>query len=188
MVKVVVGLGNPGKNYEGTRHNIGFAVIDLLAQSFKCGPFQEKLGGLVVDLRDGEDKVLLVKPQTFMNLSGRCVNQVLTFFKISQKDLLVVCDDLNLPVGKIRLRAKGSHGGNNGLRDIQGHLGEDYSRLKIGIGGAREGQAVSHVLGKFSPSEKKAVTDSVILSTQASQCWWKEGIEAAMNRFNGGMD
>ncbi len=185
MLKVVVGLGNPGKQYEGTRHNIGFQVIDQLAFSGSAGPFQEKMGGIVSELREGDQKILLVKPQTFMNLSGNCVGQVMRFHKIQPENLLVVCDDMNLPVGKLRLRHKGSHGGNNGLRDIQSVLGEDYGRLKIGVGSPRNGEAVSHVLGRFSPAEKPVVEDAIILATQAVQCWWSMGIESAMNRFNG---
>jgi len=185
MLKVVVGLGNPGKQYEGTRHNIGFQVIDQLASSASAGPFQEKMGGLASELRVGDHKVLLVKPQTFMNLSGRCVGQILRFHKLPLENLLVVCDDINLPLGKLRLRHKGSHGGNNGLRDIQAVLGEDYGRLKIGVGSPRNGEAVSHVLGKFSPAERPVVEDALILATQAVQCWWSLGIETAMNRFNG---
>lgn len=185
MLKVVFGLGNPGKQYEGTRHNVGFQVIDQLALSSSAGPFQEKMGGLVSELREGDQKVLLVKPQTFMNLSGKCVVQVIRFHKVPLENLLVVCDDINLPVGKLRLRHKGSHGGNNGLRDIQVVLGEDYGRLKIGVGSPRNGEAVSHVLGRFSPAEKPVVEDALILATQAVQCWWSLGIEFAMNRFNG---
>lgn len=184
MFKVVVGLGNPGKQYEGTRHNVGFQVIDSLTRSTPAGPFQEKLGGLISELREGTCRILLVKPLTFMNLSGRCVGQILGFYKIAPENLLVVCDDINLPLGKIRVRSKGSHGGNNGLRDIQAAIGLEYGRLKIGVGSPRSGDAVSHVLGKFSGAERPVIEDCLILAAQAVHMWWTIGIEETMNRFN----
>lgn len=187
MLKVVVGLGNPGRQYEGTRHNIGFSVIDCFVTSSGTA-FQEKMGGLIAELRFGLDKVLLVKPQTFMNSSGRCVTEVMQFYKVPLDNLLVVCDDLNLPIGKIRIRAKGSHGGNNGLRDIQSYVGEQYSRLKMGVGNPRQGDATSHVLGKFSSSERSVIADSIILAGQAVQVWLNSGINVVMNQFNSGSD
>jgi len=187
MLKVVVGLGNPGRQYEGTRHNIGFSVIDCFVNS-SATAFQEKMGGLIAELRFGLDKVLMVKPQTFMNSSGRCVTEVMQFYKVPLDNLLVVCDDLNLPTGKIRIRAKGSHVGNNGLRDIQSYIGEKYSRLKMGVGNPRQGDATSHVLGKFSPSERPAIADSIILAGQAVQVWLNSGINVVMNQFNSGSD
>ena len=122
-MKVVVGLGNPGSRYQGTRHNVGFDVIDSLAAGPHAGRFQSRFQAQVAELHEDGEKVLLVKPETFMNLSGRCVRQVLDFFQAPTADLLVVCDDINLPLGKLRIRARGTHGGHNGLRDIQNHLG-----------------------------------------------------------------
>src|SRR6266404_3349552 len=134
-MKVIVGLGNPGSRYHGTRHNVGFAVVDSLAESPRAGRFQSRFQAQVAELIEDSHKVLLVKPETFMNLSGRCVRQVLDFYQVEAADLLVVCDDINLPLGKLRARAKGSHGGHNGLRDIQSHLGTaEYARIKIGVG------------------------------------------------------
>src|SRR3954447_5726700 len=121
-LKVVVGLGNPGRRYDGTRHNVGYAVLDILAQGSNAGRPQERFQSEIVELREGEQKVLLVKPTTFMNLSGQAVRQVLDFYKVEVGDLLVVCDDINLPLGKLRLRARGTHGGHNGLRDLQQQL------------------------------------------------------------------
>src|SRR5438874_13165136 len=154
-MKVIVGLGNPGRQYAGTRHNVGHDVIDLLAQGPSAGRFQSRFQAQVAELLEDELKLLLVKPETFMNLSGRCVRQVLDFYQLTPADLLVVCDDINLPLGKLRARAKGSHGGHNGLRDIQNHLGTaDYARLKIGVGAPGEdGDVVDHVLTRFRPSE-----------------------------------
>src|SRR5438874_825309 len=154
-MKVIVGLGNPGRQYAGTRHNVGYDVIDLLAQSPRAGRFQSRFQAQVAELLEDDLKLLLVKPETFMNLSGRCVRQVLDFYQLTPDDLLVVCDDINLPLGKLRARSKGSHGGHNGLRDIQNHLGTaEYARLKIGVGAPGEdGDVVDHVLTRFRPSE-----------------------------------
>src|SRR5437016_2083679 len=122
-MRVVVGLGNPGAKYAGTRHNIGFLVIDYLAESPRAGRFQSRFQGQVAELVEDGEKILLVKPVTFMNLSGRCVREVLEFYKVPVEGLLVVCDDINLPPRKLRVRARGSDGGQKGLRDIQNHLG-----------------------------------------------------------------
>lgn len=133
-MKVVIGLGNPGSKYRGTRHNVGYAVIDSLAASSDVGRFQERFQAEIGEWMHPADKVLLVKPLTFMNLSGRSVRQVIDFYQLQLDSLLVVCDDVNLPLGKLRFRAKGTHGGHNGLRDIQSHLGStEYSRLRIGV-------------------------------------------------------
>src|SRR5689334_2977352 len=118
-LKVVVGLGNPGSRYRGTRHNVGFAVVDLLAEAPGVGRPQSRFQAEMAEWRLDEFKVLLVKPETFMNLSGRSVRQVLDFYQLPVENLLVVCDDINLPLGKLRFRARGTHGGHNGLRDIQ---------------------------------------------------------------------
>src|SRR5262245_35503551 len=122
-MKVVVGLGNPGRQYAGTRHNVGYAVIDLLAAGPGVGPFRGQFQAQLAEAVEAGTRVLLVKPETFMNLSGRSVRQVVDFYKLDPADLLVVCDDVNLPLGKLRVRAQGTHGGHNGLRDIQAHLG-----------------------------------------------------------------
>src|SRR5262245_44376610 len=152
-MKVVVGLGNPGIKYAGTRHNIGFMVIDYLAESPRAGRFQSRFQGQVADVMEGDEKVLLVKPETFMNFSGRCVREVLGFYHVPVENLLVVCDDINLPAGKLRVRARGSDGGQKGLRDIQSHLGTDeYARLRIGIDSPGEADAADYVLSRFRPS------------------------------------
>lgn len=184
-MKVVVGLGNPGKQYHGTRHNVGFAVLDGLAQGPHAGRFQSRFSAQVAEWVEGGEKVLLVKPETFMNLSGRCVREVVEFYKVELADLFVVCDDVNLPLGKLRVRARGTHGGHNGLRDIQNHLGTtEYNRLRIGVGAAGEGELVDHVLGRFRPSEKPLIEDALILAMQAVVVWVQQGIDVCMNRFN----
>ena len=183
-MKVIVGLGNPGRKYQGTRHNVGYEVIDLLAQSPNASGFQSRFQAQVAELLDDDLKLLLVKPETFMNLSGQCVRQVLDFYQVEPAELLVVCDDINLPLGKLRARARGSHGGHNGLRDIQNHLGStDYSRLRIGVDAPGE-DAVDHVLGRFRTAEQAVIEDAIRLAAQAVVVWAHRGIDACMNEFN----
>ena len=186
-MKLVVGLGNPGPKYAGTRHNIGFAVLDYLAAAPGVGPWRVRFEGQLADCVEGAEQVLLLKPETFMNLSGRAVRAALDFYKLSPADLLVVCDDIALPLGKLRVRAQGSHGGQNGLRNIQEHLGtQDYPRLRIGIGSPGEHlDAVDHVLSRFKPAERAAVEDGVAQAAQAVLLWVRQGIDVCMNRVNG---
>jgi len=183
-MKVIVGLGNPGPKYAGTRHNIGFEVIDSLAAAPGCSLFREKFESFVAELPVGDQTVLLVKPLTFMNLSGRAVRAILDFYKLAVDQVLIICDDLNLPLGKLRIRAKGSHGGQNGLRNIQEQLGTDaYPRLRIGVGEPSH-DAVDHVLSKFKPGERAVIADAIATAAQAALVWVQHGTEAAMNRFN----
>ncbi|MGL4552436.1 MAG: aminoacyl-tRNA hydrolase [Gemmataceae bacterium] len=184
-MRVVVGLGNPGKQYHGTRHNVGFAVVDGLATAPNAGRFQSRFSAQVAELVEGNEKLLLVKPETFMNLSGRSVRQVIDFYQIEPADVLVVCDDVNLPLGRLRARAKGSHGGHNGLRDIQNHLGtQEYPRLRVGVGGADKGEMVDHVLSRFKPAERPVIEGAVLAAMQAVGVWANQGVEVCMNRFN----
>lgn len=187
-MKIVVGLGNPGPRYDGTRHNVGFAVIDNLASGPGVSRFQSRFEADVAEWLPGNDKVLLVKPATFMNLSGRCVRQAVDFFRVPLADLFIVCDDVNLPLGKLRVRAKGTHGGHNGLRDIQAHLGTtEYARLRIGVDAANEsGDLVDHVLGRFRPSERAVMDDAVARAVQAVVYWLSHGTQACMNQYNAG--
>lgn len=180
-MRVVVGLGNPGKQYHGTRHNVGFAVVDGLASGSR---FQSRFQAQVAEVMEGDQKVLLVKPETFMNLSGGAVRQVLDFYKVELTDLLVVCDDVNLPLGQLRIRSKGTHGGHNGLRDIQYHVGTtEYSRLRVGVGAGGE-DLVDHVLGRFRPSERPVIEDALSLAIQAVSIWVGQGVDVCMNRYN----
>ncbi len=186
MLKLVVGLGNPGSKYEATRHNIGFEVIDRLAAGGSGAKFTRKFDGLVAEAEIDFRRVLLLKPETFMNLSGRPVAQVVRFYKLDLADLLVVCDDLNLPLGKLRIRGGGSDGGQKGLRDISAHLGsENYARLRVGIGDRGDTDAVGYVLSRFRSSERPVIDDALILASQAVAVWVTQGLAAAMNRFNG---
>lgn len=183
-MKVIVGLGNPGREYAATRHNVGFEVVDILAASPRAGRFQHRFAGEVAELTEDAGKVLLLKPLTFMNLSGQCIREVLDFYKVPVADLLVVCDDINLPLGKLRFRPKGSHGGHNGLRNIQQHLGtSEYARLRIGVG-APENDLVDHVLSRFRSSELPIIRDAVALAAQAVTVWIEKGTEVCMNRYN----
>ena len=183
-MKVVVGLGNPGKKYDGTRHNVGFAVIDLLAGAMRADRFASRFQSQLAEAREDVEKVLLVKPETFMNLSGLAVRSIVDFYQVPLTDLLIVCDDVNLPLGKLRFRAKGTHGGHNGLRDLQNHLGTtEYPRLRIGVDAPGE-DMVDHVLGRFRPSEQPVIQDSLILAGQAVGSWIRLGIQPSMDKYN----
>jgi PTH1 family peptidyl-tRNA hydrolase len=184
-MKIVVGLGNPGSRYAGTRHNVGYAVADLLAQSPRVGRFQSRFQAQIAEWVAEADKVLLVKPETFMNLSGRSVRQIVDYYQAPLENLLVVCDDVNLPLGKLRCRARGSHGGHNGLRDIQNHLGTiEYARLRIGVSAPAEKDLVDHVLGRFRAAEQAVINEAVERAAQAVVVWAEQGIEVCMNQYN----
>jgi len=186
MFKLVVGLGNPGSKYEGTRHNIGYEVIDRLASGGSGARFSRKFEGLLAEVEIDYRRVLLLKPETFMNLSGRSVVPALNFYRLEPADLLVVCDDLNLPLGKLRIRKGGSDGGQKGLRDISAHLGtEEYARLRIGIGDRGPIEATDFVLSRFRSAERPVIEDALIVATQAVAVWVAQGADSAMNRFNG---
>jgi len=198
-MKLIVGLGNPGRDYVGTRHNIGFEVIDVFARRFgwigpSAGEFERvaksKFDGLALDgtisLAAVSEKVLLLKPMTYMNLSGRSVQQAMAFYQLAPADIMVVLDDLALPCGKIRLRPGGSSGGHNGLKDIERALGtNEYPRLRLGIDAPPPRvPGKDYVLGRFSDEQKKLVDPAVERSLDATRTWIEKGINAAMNQFN----
>lgn len=185
-MKIVVGLGNPGRKYEGTRHNVGFEVLSLLAQRHVAPAPRSRFAGLAVEIELAGDKVLLLWPQTFMNLSGSAVAQAMAFYKVDRSELLVVCDDFHLPVGKLRMRTKGSPGGQRGLENVIQQLGgDDVPRLRVGVGPAPEGwDAAAFVLGKFRKDEVEELAVVLQEAADAVECWAGEGAEAAMNRFN----
>jgi PTH1 family peptidyl-tRNA hydrolase len=185
-MKLVVGLGNPGSKYDKTRHNIGFEVVDRLAMGGSGAVFSRKFDGLVAEAEIDFHRVLLLKPQTFMNLSGRSVGQAFRFYKLDIAEMLVICDDLSLPLGKLRIRGGGSDGGQKGLRDITSQLGTDlYTRLRIGIGERGEAEATEFVLSRFRSAERPVMEDAMILASQAVAIWIARGLNAAMNAFNG---
>jgi len=187
-MKVICGLGNPGGRYRWTRHNVGFRVVDLLADRWRltgAGRIRDGAARLEADVPEPIGRVLLVKPMRFMNLSGGPLRAALrqTDADVS-RDLLVVADDVDLPLGRIRLRRAGSAGGHNGLRDIIASLGSnEFARLRVGIG--RAGETVDHVLSTFRPGERELADEAIAVAADAAELWLREGIEAAMNAFNG---
>jgi PTH1 family peptidyl-tRNA hydrolase len=185
-MKLVVGLGNPGRRYEGTRHNIGYAVLAELARKFGTPPAKTRFHGEVVEADLNGQKALLLSPTTFMNLSGSSVQEAKSFYKLPNEDLLVLGDDLNLPVGKLRFRGQGSSGGQKGLEDIIQRLGTDeFARLRIGIGAAPEGwNWADYVLSRFAPEELPDIEQAVGLAAEAAAVWAREGIEFCMNQYN----
>ena len=190
-MKVVTGLGNPGERYRLTRHNVGFRVVDLLADRWGLtgqGRVRDGAARLEVELQDPAERVVLVKPMKFMNLSGGPVRAALRHANAeATADLLVVTDDVDLPLGRLRLRREGSAGGHNGLRAIIAALGSnEFSRLRVGIGrpGASRG-TVDHVLATFKPAERELADESIATAADAVEVWLRDGIEAAMNEFNG---
>lgn len=185
-MKIIVGLGNPGKQYEFTRHNIGFLVIDQLAEKWNIDVNRTKFKSLVGEGFFAGEKVLLVKPQTFMNLSGEAVLDILQFYKREPSDLLVVYDDMDLPPGKIRLRKGGGSGGHKGMSSIIYLINsEGFPRLRIGIGKPTpEATTVGHVLGKINNKEQDIYIDAVEKASNAVQLALEEGVEKAMNKVN----
>jgi PTH1 family peptidyl-tRNA hydrolase len=187
-VKVICGLGNPGDRYRHTRHNVGFRVVDLLADRWGLtGEGRIRDGAAVLEVRQPEPigRLLLVKPMRYMNRSGTVLRTVLRQVEVAVEDeLLVVADDIDLPLGKIRLRRSGSAGGHNGLRDLIAALAtNEFDRLRVGVG--RHGEAADHVLATFRPDERDLATEMVAIGADAAELWLREGVEAAMNRFNG---
>jgi len=186
-LKAIVGLGNPGAQYKGTRHNVGFAVVDELARragaAFETAPAE----ALMARWRRPETPVLLVKPLTFMNLSGQAVGELARYFKIDPVDLLVIVDEVQLPLGKVRARARGSAGGHNGLKSVIAHLGEEFGRLRLGVGrGDARRDLADHVLTRFDKDEAADVDRMIARAADAADTFIISGIAAVMNQYNGG--
>ena len=187
-MKLIVGLGNPGKQYERTRHNIGFAVLDELAKRADVAfrkPWLAKAETAQAELAG--QNVLLAKPVTFMNLSGTAVAPLARKRGLEPGDVVVVSDDMELPLGKLRIRAQGGAGGHNGLKSVIEQLGSDeFARVRVGIGrSAGEGDATNHVLGRFSAEERRALEPVIAAAADAVEGILRDGAEAAMNKFNG---
>jgi peptidyl-tRNA hydrolase, PTH1 family len=183
--RLVVGLGNPGKDYQETRHNIGFRVIDLLAERHGIDLRKHRHQSVYGEGRIEGAGVLLAKPLTYMNLSGTAVAALARYHGVAPGDVLVICDDVNLPLGRLRLRVKGSAGGHNGLKSIIGSLGTpEFPRLRIGVGAPAGQPMVDHVLGKFNRREAEIITAALSVAADAVELILREGIEAAMNRYN----
>ncbi len=185
---LVVGLGNPGPKYEWTRHNMGFLVVDELAERENIPVQRLKYKALTNTALIGGQSVLLMKPTTYMNLSGEAVGQAARFYKIPPERVLVISDDVALPQGKLRVRRSGSAGGHNGLKNIIAHLGTDqFPRIKVGVGGKPhpDSDMADWVLGKFTGQDKKVMEDAISRAADAVACLLEKGVDQAMAKFNG---
>jgi peptidyl-tRNA hydrolase, PTH1 family len=184
--QLIVGLGNPGAKYDRTRHNVGFDLVDRLAQRWQVSMTnQKKFQGIAGEGLAGRQKIRLLKPQTFMNLSGQSVRALLDWYKLNPTEVLVLYDDLDLPLGKMRMRLSGSAGGHNGMKSLIGHLGtSEFPRLRIGIGKSND-ETISHVLGKFMLAEATVVSEVLDLAADAVEWSLREGVEKAMSKYNG---
>jgi PTH1 family peptidyl-tRNA hydrolase len=197
---LIVGLGNPGKDYAKTRHNAGFIVVDQLAKRWRADwKVEKKFSARIARAAPNERDVLLCEPHTFMNSSGEAVAAVVNFYRVALARLLVIVDDADLPLGQIRLRPSGSSGGHHGLESIEQHLGaREYARLRVGIGRLSGGASVpasqgpreitGHVLGRFSSTEAQLADKVFAVATDQAECWLNDGIQKAMNEFNGTVD
>ncbi|MGA9350391.1 MAG: aminoacyl-tRNA hydrolase [Anaerolineae bacterium] len=183
--KLIVGLGNPGRKYAGNRHNAGFQCLDRLAEAWGLSFSKRKHKALLAQGEIASLTTILAKPQTFMNLSGEAVERLARFYKLPPEGFLVIYDDLDLPLGKIRLRPEGGSGGHRGMNSIIEHLGTGgFPRLRVGIGRPTRGDPVNYVLSDFAPDERMAIEEAYERAVSAVELWLAEGIEAAMNRYN----
>ncbi len=182
---LIVGLGNPGKEYDGTRHNIGFEAIDYLSKKYNIDVNRTKFKGVFGEGFINNKKVVLLKPSTYMNLSGESIREAINFYKLENEEVLVIYDDISLEVGKLRIREKGSAGGHNGIKSIIANMSTDvFPRIKIGVGQPK-GDLVSHVLGKFNQEEINDLNDVIEASSEAVEIIIKDGTKEAMNKLNG---
>lgn len=185
-MRLVVGLGNPGERYARTRHNIGFLALDALAARQGVSFAPGRGDNLVAKLRIGGEEVIAAKPQTYMNLSGAAVQALMTFHKIHPRDVFVVVDDMQLDLGRFRVRAEGSHGGHNGLRDIQARIGPAYNRVRIGVGAKPpQWDLADWVLSRFSSSEMQTLEIRFPALENCLQVWFEKGLDAATSLYNG---
>ncbi|MBR8827669.1 MAG: aminoacyl-tRNA hydrolase [Gomphosphaeria aponina SAG 52.96 = DSM 107014] len=188
--QLIVGLGNPEPKYDKTRHNIGFAAVDVLAESWKFS-WQENRrfqGFFAEGNLPNRGKIRLLKPLTYMNLSGQSIRAVIDWYKLPPESILAIYDDMDLPIGKLRLRLSGSAGGHNGMKSIISHLGgeQNFPRLRIGIGKSGDKtETIAHVLGRFSPAETKVIADVLKLVVEAVELSLQQGVEKAMSLYNG---
>jgi len=186
-VKAIVGLGNPGSQYKGTRHNVGFEVLDTIASRHQLAFDSAPAEALMARWRNPAGDVLLVKPLTFMNLSGQAIGELARYFKIDVADLLIVVDEVQLPLGKLRARSRGSAGGHNGLKSVIAHLGDGFARLRLGVGrGDDRRNMADHVLSRFDKDEAAEAERMIARAADASEAFITSGIAAVMNQFNGG--
>lgn len=185
IMKIIVGLGNPGEKYFKTRHNVGFMVIDHFSLQLEMGYAQKKFHSLFYKKSVAQEELVLINPQTFMNLSGSAVKEVVDMYKVSLQDIMVVCDDLDLPLGKLRVRRSGGSGGHRGVESLIACLGSgDFSRLRVGIGRPVAGDASDYVLSRFSGEEYPVVNETLDKACLALKVWIFDGVEVCMNTFN----
>ena len=179
-------MGNPGSQYALTRHNVGFMVLDELVDKLKATMPKTKFDGVVYTVNSLGKKVLLVKPQTYMNDSGRCIRQVMDFYKIPTENIIIIYDDIDLPEGKVRIRAKGGPGTHNGMRSIVSNIGENFPRVRVGIGQPphKEMDLADYVLGKFTKDSQKTIEEAITRSADAVMEFIKSGVEASMQKYN----
>jgi PTH1 family peptidyl-tRNA hydrolase len=185
-MKLIVGLGNPGRRYEKTRHNVGFETLNRVAQHCADATAKDKFDGRVAEVTIAGERTLLLWPHTLMNRSGQSVLGAVDFYQLPLADLLVVCDDFNLPLGTLRFRSQGSAGGQRGLEDIIRRLGtQQFSRLRIGIGPVPNNwDAPDFVLSRFAAAERPEINEAIMRAADGVECWVAEGIAASMNKFN----
>lgn len=188
-IKMIIGLGNPGAKYAGTRHNIGFDAVTAISDRFDIPVKTKEWKGLTGKGRIGGCRVLLVQPQTFMNNSGECVRALMDFYKIPAEDVVILYDDVSLAPGKLRVRGKGSAGGHNGIKSIIAHMGTDtFERVRIGVGEKPEGwDLADYVLGRFPKEEEPVMREALKHAVEAVESLIEDGLEATMNRFNGNL-
>lgn len=181
---IIAGLGNPGRDYENTRHNMGFAAVDCLAEKLNISINKRKFKGLYGEGLIGNEKVVLIKPQTYMNLSGESLLDIMQFYKAEPQNLIVIFDDVSIPLGRIRIRPSGSDGGHNGMKSIIYLLENDeFTRIRIGIGNPDYGM-IEHVLGRLSTQEQKVMIDVVKVVHEAINAIIENGVQFAMNKYN----
>lgn len=185
-MKLIVGLGNPGKKYEKTLHNAGFLAVDALAAKYNVAFNKEMFNGHYGKTRINGEDVIIVKPQTFMNVSGECIGPLCRYFKIENEDVFVLYDDMEIRFGQLRIRKNGSSGGHNGVKSLIQHLGDqEFPRLKIGVGRpSKERSVVSHVLAEFSPEQEKHLPEILSASVGAVEMFIDEDLRGAMNAYN----
>lgn len=184
-MKIIVGLGNPGRKYKDSRHNIGYRVVEELAGRYAVEKEESRFDAIIGHIRIGGDKVLLVKPLTYMNLSGKAVRPLVNWFKADIKDIIVAYDDMDLDPGIMRIREKGGTGGHKGMASISEWMSSrDFARLRIGVGHPPSEDVIDWVLGRFSPPEEDIINKTVIRAADALEVWVKEGIVKTMNAYN----
>lgn len=185
-MKIIVGLGNPGAEYQNTRHNIGFITVGYLADKLGAEFNREKFFARVAEANYHGEKLLFLLPQTYMNKSGQAVRAAMDFYKLDTEDLLIIFDDMDLPCGEMRMRQKGSAGGHNGMKDIINMMSnnQNIARIKLGIAHPQHGDVINYVLGRFTEAEQDALRPAVKTAADAALCWATSGATVAMNRYN----